>query len=149
MGSRYGLEIRSALPADAPGLAALLSAVGHPVAAPVLAERIEALRHGHGTALLALEWGPPSGIVVLHWYPVLEQAAPMAQITTLLVAPDGRRRGIGRQLIKAASQAARMAGCGAIQLLAAAEGNGLKEFCDATGFVPSASGFVRPLRKKG
>ena len=41
MGSRYGLEIRSALPADAPGLAALLSAAGHPVAAPVLAERIE------------------------------------------------------------------------------------------------------------
>lgn len=149
MGSRYGLEIRSALPADAPGLAELLAASGHPVPSHVLAEQLEVLRASHGTALLALEWGPPSGIVVLHWYPVLEQAAPMAQITTLLVAPEGRRRGIGRQLLKAASQAARMAGCGAIQLLAAADARGLPEFCAATGFMPSASGFVRPLRKKG
>jgi aminoglycoside 6'-N-acetyltransferase I len=149
LGSRYGLEIRSALPADAAGLAELLSASGHPVPSHVLAEQLEVLRYGHGTALLALEWGPPSGIVVLHWYPVLEQASPVAQITMLLVAPDGRRRGVGRQLLKAASQAARMAGCGTIQLLAATEETGLPEFCGATGFVPSAGCFVRPLRKKG
>ena len=66
----------------------------------------------------------------------------------LLVAPDGRRRGIGRQLLKAAAQVARMAGCGAIQLLAATEESGLPEFCGATGFVPSAGCYVRPLRKK-
>lgn len=149
MGSRYGLEIRSALPADAAGLAELLSAAGHPVPSHRLAEQLEALRYGHGTALLALEWGPPSGIVVLHWYPVLDQASLTAQITMLLVAPDGRRRGVGRQLLKAAAQAARMAGCGAIQILAAAEEPSLPDFCAANGFVPSAGCLVRPLRKKG
>ncbi len=148
MGSRYGLEIRSALPADAAGLAELLSASGHPVPSHVLAEQLEVLRASHGTALLALEWGPPSGIVVLHWYPVLEQASPVAQITLLLVGPDARRRGIGRQLLKAASQAARMAGCGELQLLAPVEGNGLPEFCNATGFAAQAGSFMRPLRKK-
>jgi aminoglycoside 6'-N-acetyltransferase I len=149
LGSRYGLEIRSALPADAPGLTELLSASGYPVPSHLLAEQLEALRYGHGTALLALEWGPPSGIVVLHWYPVLEQAAPRAQITMLLVAPEGRRRGVGRQWLKSAAQAARMAGCGAIELLAAAEARGLADFCVANGFTAGGSSFVRSLRKKG
>lgn len=148
LGNRYGLEIRTALPADASGLAELMRAAGHPVVPQLLADQLERLRGADGTALLALEWGPPSGIIVLHWYPVLEQAALVAQITRLLVAPEARRRGIGRQLLKAASQAARMAGCGELQLLAPLGGEGLPAFCDATGFTAQASGFVRPLRKK-
>ncbi len=148
LGSRYGLEIRAAVPADAAGLAELMSAADRPVPSHVLAEQLDALRYGHGTALLALEWGPPSGLVVLHWYPVLEQTSPVAQITMLMVAPDGRRRGIGRQLLKAAAQAARMAGCGTLQLLAPSEAEGLTEFCGATGFAQGATGFLRPLRKK-
>nr|WP_246482184.1 GNAT family N-acetyltransferase [Methylorubrum zatmanii] len=142
------MEIRTAMPADAVGVAELLSAAGRPAPSHLLAEQLEALRYGSGTALLALEWGPPSGIVVLHWYPVLEQTSPVAQITLLLVAPDGRRRGIGRQLLKAASQAARMAGCATLQLLSSGDGTGLAEFSAATGFTPSTGCFARPLRKK-
>lgn len=149
LGRRYGLEIRTATPADAPGLAEMLLNAGHPVAASVLAQRLETLRHQTGTALLALEWGPPSGIVVLHWYPALSSDAPVAQITTLLVAPDDRRRGIGRQLLKSASQAARMAGCDDLQCLTAPDAPTLEAFCRATGFQDAAGGFVRPLRKKG
>ncbi|WP_342152607.1 GNAT family N-acetyltransferase [Methylorubrum sp. SB2] len=147
MGSRYGLEIRGITAADAPGLAEMLASAGLP--APELAGRLDGLRHGSGTALLALEWGPPSGIVVLHWYPALFEAAPVAQITTLLVAPDDRRRGIGRQLLKSASQAARMAGCDSLQVLAPPEASELAAFCRATGFAEGPGGFVRPLRKKG
>ncbi|KQT50630.1 GCN5 family acetyltransferase [Methylobacterium sp. Leaf456] len=149
MGRRYGLEIRGAASADAPGLAEMLAASGWPVSASDLAGRLDGLRHGTGTALLALEWGPPSGIVVLHWYPGLLDAAPVAQITTLLVAPDDRRRGIGRQLLKSASQAARMAGCDSLQTLVPSEAPELAVFCRAAGFVEGPGGFVRPLRKKG
>lgn len=149
MGRRYGLEIRTAVAGDAPGLAEMLAGAGHPVPASDLAVRLEALRHATGTALLALEWGPPSGIVVLHWYPALMDRAPVAQITTLLVAPDERRRGIGRQLLKSAAQAARSAGCDSLQVLAAPEAPALAAFCRATGFFKGPGGFVRPLRKKG
>lgn len=148
MGQRFGLEIRTAGAADAAGLAALLQDAGHPVPESALAERLDAIRYGHGTALIALEWGPPSGLVVLHWYPVLHSERPVAQITTLLVGPDERRRGIGRQLLKAAAQAARMAGCGVLQLTVPEGAVGLAPFGAAAGFSPEAGSLVRPLRKR-
>ncbi len=102
-----------------------------------------------GTALLALEWGPPSGLVLLHWYRTLDADRPTAQITTLLVGASERRRGIGRLLVKAAAQAARVADCGALQLLVAPENHALRQFCEATGFAEMDRCFARPLRKKG
>lgn len=149
MGSRYGLEIRAATVGDAPGLADLLAACGQPVSARDLTDRIEALRRDEGAALVAVEWGPPSGLVVLHWYRTLQDAAPVAQITSLLVGPDDRRRGVGRLLLKAASQAARSAGCGSLHLLAEPDRPELSAFCAATGFTPAGTRFDRPLRKGG
>ena len=147
--TRYGLEIRAATTSDAPGLSALLQAAGCPVDARALGERLDALRHEPGTALLALEWGPPSGLVMLHWYRTLGADQPTAQITTLLVAPEDRRRGLGRLLVKAAAQAARVAGCGGLELLAPPEQPELRHFCRATGFSEAGLRYVRVLRKAG
>lgn len=146
MTSRYGLEIRAASVADAAGLAELLGGAPDPRA---LAERLTALQQGPGTALIAVDWGPPSELVVLHWYRTLGAAQPVAQVTTLLVRAEDRRRGIGRLLLKAAAQAARSAGCGALELLAPAEASSLADFCRATGFSQAGTRFVRPLRKGG
>jgi GNAT superfamily N-acetyltransferase len=145
--SRYGLEIRAAAAADAPGLATLLSAAGCRADARAVAERLAALREAPGAVLLAVQWGPPSGVIALHWYPTLEEARPVAQVTTLLVGPDDRRAGIGRLLVKAAAQAARTAGCGRMELLAPEGEASLRDFCLATGFAEAGSRLVRPLRK--
>jgi aminoglycoside 6'-N-acetyltransferase I len=147
--SRYGLEIRSAGGGDAVGLCALLGTAGRIITSAAMAERLEAMRDEPGAALIAAEWGPPSGVVLLHWYRTLDAAQPTALITMLLVAPDDRRRGIGRLLVKAAAQAARVAGCGALALLAAPEERALHAFCLSTGFLEDGSRFLRPLRKKG
>ena len=148
MGQRHGLEIRAATGADSVGLAELMRQGGRPIAARDLAERLDLLRQGDGTALIALEWGPPSGLVVLHWYRPLDEPAPTAQITTLLVGPEERRRGVGRLLLKAAAQAARVAGCGHLEMLVLQEPS-LHAFCHATGFSQAGTRFVRGLRKKG
>ena len=144
--SRHGLEIRAATVADAAAIGELLSASGHAVSVQALAARLDAIQHAPGTALLALEWGPPSGLVVLHWYPSIGHDHPMARITTILVGPDDRRRGIGRLLLKAAAQAARVAGCGGLELMAANEPT-LEQFCRASGFTENGQCFARPLRK--
>lgn len=144
MKSRYGMEIRAAGAAEAPGLAELLG-----IAPRLLAERLDAVRHGAGTALIAVEWGPPSGVVVLHWYRTLDADHPVAQITNLYVGAENRRRGVGRMLLKAAAQAARVAGCGALEINVGADNPALLAFCGATGFTQTGSRFERPLRKGG
>lgn len=147
MGRRYGLEIRSAAATDAAGLAVLLAEAGPAVPAEILAERLDALRTASGAVLIAQEWGPPSGLVVLHWYRTLSEARPVAQITTLFVGGEQRRRGVGRLLLKSASQAARMAECDTLQIVVPPDCADLDAFCRATGFTPGGPGFVRPLRK--
>ncbi|MCW8087333.1 GNAT family N-acetyltransferase [Sabulicella glaciei] len=149
MTSRHGLEIRTATPGDAAGLAELLESAGHALSERDLTERLGALRHASGTVLVAVQWGPPSGLVVLHWYPTLDDARPTAQVTTLLVGSEERRRGIGRLLIKAASQAARSAGCGRLEVLVGPEEPSLRGFCRATGFSEAGGRFTRSLRKQG
>jgi predicted N-acetyltransferase YhbS len=145
--SRRGLEIRSANAGDAPGLSELFATAGLQVSASVLAERLDAVRKDPGAVLVAIEWGPPSGLVVAHWRWTLDSDLPVAQLSTLLVAPADRRRGVGRMLLKAASQAARMAGCGAMLMSAGSAEPGLRAFAVATGFNDTGLSLARPLRK--
>ena len=147
MGHRFGLQIRAAASTDAPGLAALMDAGGRPVAASVLAARLERIEAAAGAALVAVEWGPPSGVVVVTWSHRLEADLPFARISLLLVGPDDRRRGIGRLLLKAAAQAARVAGCGTLVVDVAADAATLRAFCDATGFAAAGMSYARSLRK--
>lgn len=147
MAGRYGLEIRAATGADAPGIAGLLDAAGHNVAVSTLAARVDALSRQSGAALVAHEWGPPSGVIVLHWFWTLNSDLCTAQISMLLVGLEARRRGIGRTLLKAASQAARLAGCDAMHLLVPDRHPGMSGFCKATGFIETSACYTRPLRK--
>ena len=149
MGNRYGLEIRAAIGPDAPGLADLLGAVGITVGAADLAARLDALQGDGGTALVAVEWGPPSGLIALAPVRTLEASKAVGLITTLAVAAESRRKGIGRVLLKAAARAARQAGCERLVLTAGPDQDALRAFCDAAGFVADGQILTRPLLKRG
>jgi aminoglycoside 6'-N-acetyltransferase I len=148
LGIRYGLQIRAASSTDAAGIAELMKAAGRPVDTATIGTRLDGFRQDAGVALLALEWGPPSGLIVLNWYRTLNADLPVAQISTLLVGPDDRRRGIGRTLLKAGAQAARSAGCGTLYVSASVGDATLAAFCIAAGFSEGGTSFERPLRKK-
>lgn len=149
MGQRYGLEIRAASAADAPGLAALIAEIGPGTDHAALAGRLDALAKAGGSALIAVEWGPPSGLAALQVVHDLSAARPAGLVVTLAVAPDSRRRGIGRLLVKAVSRSARLAGCDRLLLVPDPRAEGLADFAAATGFLPEGGYLVRPLLRRG
>ena len=148
-GTRYGVELRGALPADGADIAALLRELGETVSAHDLAGRLDTVRRDPGSAVLvAADYGPVVGLVAVHWSATLRHARPVARIVTLVVAPAERRRGIGRLLVKAASQAARVAGCDLINVATESDEAASHPFWQAIGFGQSAVEFSRALRKR-
>lgn len=148
MSSRHGLSIRAADHGDVDGLAELLKTADLIIPRDRLALRLRAIQDQQGVLLVADEWGPPSGVIVAHWHSVLANDLKVGWISTLLVDPDRRRNGVARLLLKAASQAARSAGCGELALHPPIGPGDLRAFCLATGFVENGEVFSRALRKR-
>ena len=149
MSIRHGLSIRTANLGDAEGLVELLGLAGVTIARDRLAARLGAMLDQSGALLIADEWGPPSGLIAVHWHALLGSDLKAGWISAMVVDPARRRNGIGRLLLKTASQSARAAGCGDLVLTTTGEGGGLRAFCLATGFVEAGETFTRPLRKRG
>jgi GNAT superfamily N-acetyltransferase len=147
--SRYGLSIRAANSGDVDGLAELLNTGGWTIGRDALVARLSAVQDQPGALLIADEWGPPSGLIVVHWHAVLTEDLKQGWISALLVDPDRRRNGVARLLLKAASQAARSAGCDKLCLYAPDALGDLRAFGIATGFVETGRVLARPLRKRG
>jgi GNAT superfamily N-acetyltransferase len=148
-GRTYGVEIRAAAPADAADLALLLSQLGYPMSARAAALRLEALARAPDSALMvAVGHAPVIGLVALHWCAMLQHDKPVARITTLVVDDRERGRGIGRMLVKSASQIARMAGCDVLELTTGLQREAAHAFCRSIGFTASSLRFSRSLRRR-
>ncbi|WP_376097293.1 GNAT family N-acetyltransferase [Roseomonas sp. CCTCC AB2023176] len=138
------MDIRGAQPADATEIAALLSILGEPVTPREATLRLEGVAGGPAAALVATNWaGTVIGFVALSWGPSPLFGRPVARLTALVVEEAERGAGIGRLLVKAASQAARQAGCDAMEATAADP-----RFLEAIGFARSGEAMTRPLRKR-
>ena len=146
-GRRFGVELRAAQAADAAELARLLAQGGTPVDPAAAGSRLEAFR-GRGAVLVATGYEGLSGVAAVSWSPTLLHDRLVAELSTLVVDADERRNGIGRLLLKAASQAARAAGCDTLECRLGSE-SGVAAFCLATGFANAGTCFVRALRRRG
>ncbi len=147
-GRRFGVELRAAQATDAPELARLLAQSGVRLDPADAASRLATFR-GRGAVLVATGYEGLSGLAAVGWSPSLLHDRLVAQLSTLVVAVDERRHGIGRMLLKAASQAARAAGCNVLTCAAAEGQTDWAAFCRATGFSNSGEAFVRSLRRQG
>jgi GNAT superfamily N-acetyltransferase len=144
-GTRYGVDLRGIQAGDAADVAALLDGPDQ-----AMAGRIEALlRDAAAAAMVATGWnGRVVGVVALRWGSDLLADRPTATVTALAVAAEDRRSGIGRLLLKAASQAARQHGCDQLDIALPPAAGAAAAFCAALGFTGQGQAFRRPLRKR-
>lgn len=144
-----GIDIRGVTQADAADVAGLLGQLGYPTTPRDVALRLETLaRDPDATVLVASGYGPVVGVVVVNWCHMLHHPRPLARLTTLVVDDRERGSGIGRMLVKAASQAARMAGCDVLELTTGAQREAAHAFYRAIGFEQSSLRFSRSLRRR-
>ena len=100
MPNRYGLTIRAAEAGDVEGLGALLRACGFAAPRERLSSALSAIRQQSGVMLLADDWGPPAGLVAVHWAATLSRDLKSACLSELFVDPDRRRAGVARLLLR-------------------------------------------------
>ena len=144
-GRLQGVDVRSAVPSDAADIAGLLGQVGEAVPARTVAMRLEVMSRD-SAVLVATGFAPAIGVVALHWSRGLASDTGLARIDVLVVNEEDRGRGIGRMLLKSASQLARMAGCDVLEIVGRRDGN---NFLTTTGFAACGPLMCRALRRRG
>ncbi|MEP6620128.1 MAG: GNAT family N-acetyltransferase [bacterium] len=105
------LTIRLASPSDAIAIAALNAVLGYPTPADRIPDRLQRLTASPAaTALVAEAEGEVVGIITAMLVSSIHDDAPIAWITTLVVATEMQGRGVGRQLVAAAESWAHAGG---------------------------------------
>jgi GNAT superfamily N-acetyltransferase len=145
------LEIRTARPDDAAGVAPLLAELGYPQQVAALPARITQLADSHTDAVLVAELdGRIVGVACLHVTVFFhEPGADRARLTALVVDPACRGSGIGGRLLRAAEAAARRRGCAMLELTSAAHRTAAHRFYEAAGYAVVPHRFSKDLRTRG
>ena len=106
------LRVRPADTHDADPLARLCTQLGYPAQPSDMPVRVERLQHDpNAQVLVADDDGAVVGLITTHLRHTMNHAAPLAQITLLVVDETRRGAGVGRQLVTAAESWARDCGC--------------------------------------
>ena len=97
---------------DGEAVALLLTQLGHPTDAGDVSSRLrEVLAEGGAAFLQVDESGRALGFFSVARHSVIHASGPIGLITSLVVADDARRLGVGRAMVAAAQDWARDAGC--------------------------------------
>ncbi len=117
MGRPEQVTVRPARPEDAEGLAGLFTRLGYATTADVVASQFAVYHPGAAFHALSAEHfpleGPPRlvGAATVSIQQRLYAVRPVAQLTALVTDGEARQLGVGRALVKAASEIARTARC--------------------------------------
>jgi GNAT superfamily N-acetyltransferase len=108
---------RRARSEDAPAVAELLVALGYLSAVAQIERRIADSAASPDTAVFVAEsMNRIVGVLSFHCIPLFHADGSLGRITSLVVAPDYRQRGVGRLLVGAAEAFARTHGCSRVEV---------------------------------
>lgn len=138
--------VRPATERDAPEVARLLTALGHPTAAESITSRWkEWIAGGNVVLVVARDDGTLSGVATLHHMVVLHRPKPVGRITALIVDEPARGRGVGRALVAAAEAELARAGCGLLEITSNARLVDAHAFYEHLGYERTSARFAKML----
>ncbi|MGW4466480.1 N-acetyltransferase family protein [Micromonospora sp. NPDC004704] len=144
------ITIREAVQADLPALLALYGEL-HPNDTPLPPDRAgsiwrEITAQSGRTVLLAEVDGAPAGTLDCTVLPNLTRGGrPFMLVENVVVGASVRRLGVGRELLAAAVDRARLVNCYKVQLLSRLTRDEAHVFYESCGFRQIAAGFRRYL----
>jgi GNAT superfamily N-acetyltransferase len=139
------LTVRDARVSDADELARLLEQLGYPTASSAVAARLERLAIVGDRVFVADLGGRAVGLAHLQVTPALERERPAAKIGALVVDAAHRGTGIGRALVQAVEDEARLRGCGLVYLTSAEPRDDAHAFYERVGFEQTGRRYARTL----
>jgi GNAT superfamily N-acetyltransferase len=143
------MQVRRAQEGDAEALAALLAALGYPVAPAELPARLDRfVTRGNGQVLVAEDGGAVLAFAAVELTYPIHHPDPVCHLTAFAVASSARRRGVGRVLLAAVEDLARDAGCGHLVVTSAEHRADAHAFYPATGWAYTGRRFGRTVGKK-
>jgi GNAT superfamily N-acetyltransferase len=134
--SSRGLRVRLATTADAEALARLCTQLGYPTTAEEMPPRLERLAADPNMHVFVAEGDDGVvGLATLHIRHMINHAAPLAQLTTLVVDERSRGQGVGRLLVGTIEQLARDRVCRRLIVTTALRRTDAHAFYEKLGFV--------------
>ncbi|ELY5852424.1 GNAT family N-acetyltransferase [Cronobacter malonaticus] len=111
------ITTRTATPADAPAISALLTELDYLDTSHFIDQRLaELLAHPDERVLVAEEDGVLLGVLSLHFIPQLALKGDFCRISYFCVSSNARSKGIGRLLERKGEALARTRGCDRIEV---------------------------------
>lgn len=130
-----GVTVRGARREDAAALARLSTQLGYPAMPDDMPARLERLAgDANARVLVADSGGETIGVATVHVRHTINHAAPLAQLTLLVVDETRRSRGVGRALVEAAERWAHERGCHRIVVTTALQRAAAHAFYEGVGY---------------
>src|SRR5436309_406647 len=140
------LMIRDAQAADGAAIAALLTQLGYPTEPSAVERRLERLRVVGDRIVVAEVEGKAVGLAHLQVTPTLQRERPAAKIGALVVDDAHRGHGIGRALVRAMEDEARLRRCELLFLTTAERRKEAQVFYEKIGFQETGKRFAKELK---
>ncbi|HEX3868062.1 MAG TPA: GNAT family N-acetyltransferase [Gemmatimonadaceae bacterium] len=145
---KTSIVVRDARPSDSDAAARLCTQLGYPADADAIAERLVRLAtDSNARAYVAVnDDGRVVGLETVHLRITLNHAAPLAQITLLVVDEACRGQGVGQRLVGAAEHWAREHGCSRIVVTTALDRAGAHRFYERAGYSHTGRRYLKDFR---
>jgi ribosomal protein S18 acetylase RimI-like enzyme len=146
MNAAMTITMRPVRATDAEQVASLLTELGYPSTAASVKDRLDrALQSETSRCLVAQDADEVIGLMSAELIPYFPTGMTVCRVTSLVVASQHRRRGIGDMLISAATEFARKHRCSGIEVTSAENRVEAHRFYERIGFSRTAFRFFRAL----